>query len=155
MMSENYALLKENINEIALEDFKSAMAICISKGVNHIAPLGCSGDTYYLHGKFIPSSETKDGYWKRQSVVTIRNYCGSPELLISDKAGHTLYYGKYYHMEFDDMAEEYFRVFNMLKHKIDKCGRGFKELEIKFADDAVVDTKAIELLKKYYEEAKE
>ena len=153
-MAENYALVKEDINDITLEDFKSAMAICINKGVNHIAPLGCSGDTYYLHGKFIPSSESKDGYWKRQSVVTVRNYCGSPELLISDKAGHTLYYGKYYHMEFDEMANEYYRVFNLLKHKINKSGKCFNKLKVKFADDAVVDTKAIELLNNYYSETK-
>lgn len=150
-MAENYAFLKENINDIKLDDFKTAMAVCLKAGVNHIAPLGCSGDTFYLHGKFIPSAETKDGYWKRQSVVTIRNYCGSPELLISDKAGNTLYYGKYYHMEFNNMAEEYFRVFSMLKDKVDKCGRDFKQLEVKFAEDAVVDEMAFDLLTKYYE----
>ena len=118
-MSYNYAFVKEDINEITLEDFKTVMAVCLKAGANHIAPLGCSGDNLCLHGRFLECDETDDGNWKRVSIVSIRNYCGSPELLISDKAGHTLYYGKYYHMDFKEMANEYFRVFTMLKDKVD------------------------------------
>ena len=150
-MAYNYAFVKENLESITLEDFKTVMAICLKSGINHIAPLGCSGDDFALYGRFIPSSETKDGNWKRESMVSIRNYCGTPELLISDKAGNTLFYGKFYHMDFEDMSKEYYRVFTMLKDKIGRKNN-FKKLDLKILDDAIVDDKAFEMLAKYIED---
>ena len=147
-MSYNYAFVKDNVNDITLEDFKTAMAVCIKSGISHIAPLGCSGDNFCLYGKFLSAEETRDG-WRRQSIVSVRNYCGSPEVLISNKSGKTLYYGKYYYIGFDEMANEYFRIFTMLKDKIDEDGVDFEELEIKFREDAEVDDKAFKLLDRY------
>ena len=150
-MAYNYAFIKEDLENITLEDFKTVMAVCLKSGINHIAPLGCSGDDFNLYGRFIPSSETADGNWKRESCVSIRNYCGTPELLISDKSGNTLFYGKFYHMEFEDLSKEYFRIFNMLKDKIG-YEHNYKRLDLKILDDAIVDDSAFELLAKYVEE---
>lgn len=149
-MAYNYAFTKENLSDITLQDFKTVMAVSLKSGINHIAPLGCSGDDFNLYGRFISSSETTDGNWKRESCVSIRNYCGTPELLISDKTGNTLYYGRFYHMKLEDMAEEYFRIFNMLKDKINEP-HNFKEFDTKIAEDSIVDEAAFDLLVKYIE----
>jgi len=149
-MAYNYAFIKEDLNDITLEDFKTVMAVGLKSGINHIAPLGCSGDDFNLYGRFIPSSESTDGNWKRESCVSIRNYCGTPELLISDKSGNTLYYGRFYHMEFGDMAKEYFRIFCMLKDKIAEP-HNFKKFDTKISEDATVDDAAFDLLIRYME----
>ncbi len=149
-MAYNYAFIKEDLGSITLEDFKTVMAVCLKNGINHVAPLGCSGDDFNLYGRFFPSSEMVDGKWKRESCVSVRNYCGTPELLISDKSGTTLYYGRFYHMEFEDMAKEYFRIFSMLKDKID-YEHDFKRLDTKILDDAIVDDDAFALLARYVE----
>lgn len=145
-MAKNYAFKKDNLEDITIEDFKLAICAAMNSGINHVAPLGCSGDDFLLYGRFIPYEESEDGNWHRESMVTIRNYCGTPELLVTDKEGNFLFYGKMFG-ELDFVASEYFRIFILFKDKI--CSVVDKT-EIKFTDDCDYDTKALAILTSYY-----
>lgn len=84
MRKTNKTLLKKDIDEITIQTFRDAVFLCYKVGITSIAPLGCSGDTILLHG------DEENG---RESVVSIRNYSGDAELLITDKQGKFLFYG--------------------------------------------------------------
>lgn len=145
-MARNYTFIKEDLDDITVEDFKLAIYTAMNSGINHVAPLGCSGDNFFLYGRFIPSEESSDGAWHRESQVTIRNYCGTPELLITDKEGSFLFYGKIFG-ELDFVANEYFRIFTLFKDKI--C-RVVDKTEIKFTDDCNYDARPLKILTEYY-----
>lgn len=98
---------KDNLYDIKLKDFRSAMSIAMNAGHNSVAPLGMSGDTIMLHGE------------RRVEEVSIRLYCGDPKLLITNKSKDFLFYGRYdIRMGFDKVAKEYFRIFKMLRDLI-------------------------------------
>lgn len=102
------------LDDITLDTFKDAMRKAIDAGHISIAPLGMSGDTIILHG-------TKTEKVSRYQQVSVRLYCGNPELLITNNNGSFLFYGRYdIRLGVDKVAEEYFRIFTLLKPLITK-----------------------------------
>ena len=116
----NYAFVKENLDDITLEYFKMVAITCMNSGINSICPFGCSGDNFMLYGKFIKAEESEDGDWHRKSMVSLRNYFGSLEMLVTDKKGRFLVYSKVDGMSVDEVVEELFREFCNVKHLVDK-----------------------------------
>ena len=93
--------------------------IAMGCGISSVAPLGFSGDTYYMFGKMIDAKESEDGKWHRVSQVTFRNYCGTLEMLITSKNGHFLIYNKLDCLSYDEIIDEYYREFCLVKHLIE------------------------------------
>lgn len=114
---------KDNLDDITLEDFRSAMFFALGDGHNSIAPLGMSGQTIMLHGE------------GRVEQVSIRLYCGDPELLITNKSKDFLFYGQFdIRIGFENVAKEYFRIFGFLKELIPQESQYDKKIIV--ADDA-------------------
>jgi hypothetical protein len=105
-MAYNRDLLKQGLSEIKKENFKQAIYYCYKDGITTLAPLGFSGDNILLFG------EEQGG---RKSVVSIRNYSGNAELLITDKKGNFLFYGRYdVNIGVDFIADQYWKIFLMV-----------------------------------------
>lgn len=124
-MAYRYDLRKTDIKEIDIDLFKSAIYLCYRGGVTSIAPLGFSGDDIVLYGSSVEG--------KGISLITIRNYGGDAELLITDTNGRFLFYGRYaIDMGLDFVAQQYFEIFNNCKEKmLDKLDRvDFKDVPI-------------------------
>lgn len=109
-MAYNKQLLQPSLDGISKQLFADAISLCFRDGITSRALLGFSGDTILLHG-------SEEG--GRKSVVSIRNYCDSPELLITDSAGNFLFYGRY-HVKYGHarIAAMYWGIFNMVKDEI-------------------------------------
>lgn len=108
-MSYNYSIVKKSLDEITVDSFKEAIFESYKGGITFVAPLGFSGDTIMLHGK------------DRVSQVSIRNYSGDAELLITDTLGNFIFYGRFHvSMGVEFLAAEYFRIFTKVKKQIDK-----------------------------------
>ncbi len=106
-------LLQKKLNKITKELFKKAIMLCYNGGITTVAPLGFSGDTILLFGT------VQDG---RRSVVSIRNYCNDAEQLSTDAYGHFLFYGRFHiSLGVDFVTEQYWNIFNLVKHKIETC----------------------------------
>ena len=101
-----------NLDSLTEKDFKDSIAKCLNMDMTTVAPLGASSDEINLngfHGKI-------DGKWHRISLIQMRNYCGSPELLITDKAGNFLFYGQMdAHLDIDLIANFYYSIFKAVK----------------------------------------
>lgn len=109
-MSYNKELHKKNISEITEELFKEAIFLCYKGGITSRAPLGFSGDDILLLGK------AEGG---RKGLVSIRNYCGDAEMLITDMDGKFLFYGRYdIDLGVDFVVSQYWQMFNLIKDKI-------------------------------------
>jgi len=124
---DNYSMIKENLYEITKETFKEAIFLAYKGGITSLAPLGFSGDTIILHG-------TKNEKTSRVSQVSIRNYSGDAELLITDREGHFLFYGRFrVDLGLDFLVEQYWTIFNSVKMSILKVierTSEFKDIEI-------------------------
>ena len=94
--------------------------ICMCSEITNIAPLGFSGDDFILFGRFIEASESKDGKWHMESMVTLRNYCGGLEMLVTDKKGNFLVHSNVDGMSQDEVVEELYREFLSVKHLVMK-----------------------------------
>ena len=106
---DNYSMVKENLYEITKETFKEAIFLAYKGGITSLAPLGFSGDTIVIHG-------SKSEKTSRVSQVSVRNYSGDAELLITDKEGHFLFYGRYrVDLGLDFLVEQYWSIFNNVK----------------------------------------
>ena len=106
----NYKLKKENIEELTKELFKEGIYLAYEGGINDIAPLGECGDDIILHGKEAPG---------RFELVSLRNYCGDCQLLITDQEGHFLFYGRFdVDLGLDFMLDRYWDIFQKVKSKI-------------------------------------
>lgn len=92
--------------------------ITMGAGINSIAPLGFSGDSYYLFGE-LKNPNTKD--WYRESEVSFRNYCGMLEMMITDSKGKTLIYTKIDGLPVKELISEYYRQFLMVRDLILKA----------------------------------
>lgn len=109
----NYSVKKDKLSQINLELFKEAIFACYKDGVTSVAPLGFSGDTVVLYEG---NRTEKNG---RVSQVSIRNYCGSAELLITDPIGGFLFYGRFdIDLGVDFLAKHYYRIFRLVKKNI-------------------------------------
>lgn len=100
------------LSEITEDLFKKVIGTTYLSDHNSFAPLGCSGDTFIIH--------QLDEQKSRPSQVSFRKYCGDVELLITNRNGAFLFYGRYDTSLFglERLAEEYFKVFNNVKHLI-------------------------------------
>ena len=123
----NEEIKKSSLSEITKDTFKEAIFLAYAGGITSVAPLGHSGDTVILHGE-------KTMEVSRVSQVSIRNYCGDVELLITDTKGHFLFYGRYrIDLGLDFVVEEYWSMFNKVKDSITKNIERvseFKDIEI-------------------------
>ena len=124
---DNYSMVKENLYEITKETFKEAIFLAYKGGITSLAPFGFSGDTIIIHG-------SKSEKTSRVSQVSVRNYSGDAELLITDKEGHFLFLGRYrVDLGLDFLAEQYWSIFNNVKMSILKVVERtseFKDIEI-------------------------
>jgi len=107
----NTEIYKLNLNDIDLQLIKNAIFLCYRDHITSRAPLGFAGDTILLFGSETP---------KRKSVVSIRNYSGYAELLITDSKGNFLFYGRYdINLGVEFIAEQYYNIFCLVKDKIE------------------------------------
>lgn len=110
-MSYNKQILKTSLDQITKETFKEAVFLCYKDGITSKAPLGWSGDSIVLFGT------EEDG---RKSLVSIRNYCGNAELLITDMDGYFLFYGRFsIDLGIEFVVDQYWQIFNLVKDKIE------------------------------------
>ncbi|HOZ91032.1 MAG TPA: hypothetical protein PLJ18_11825 [Niabella sp.] len=118
---------KEKLSEITKETFKEAIFLAYKDGVTSVAPLGFSGNTIILHG----SSNEKTS---RVSQVSVRNYSGDAELLITDIKGSFLFYGRFrVDLGIDFVAHQYWIIFKKVrKYILKEVPRisEFKDIEI-------------------------
>lgn len=122
--------MKSSVNEITKEDFREALETVLNGKVTTIAPLGFSGDQFYLYDN--PTMK-EDGIRKISwsGCVTIRTWSDMPELLIGNKAGRWLCHLKIDRiMGFDYILNEFHRQFENTKHLIDKFDRDEKKVEV-------------------------
>lgn len=111
-MAYNLQINKKRLSEIKFDTFREAIYLCYKKGMTSSAPLGWSGDSILIFG-----SAGNEG---RKSVVSVRNYCGDAELLITDTKGHFLFYGRFnVNLGLDFVVEQYWTIFNLVKHNIE------------------------------------
>lgn len=143
---ENYKFHKNNLNEITLETFKEIIAYVILSPITNLAPLGFSGENYYLYGKMVEKEESQDGKWHRVSLVSFRNYCGKPELLITDYDGRFLFYGSFDINDYEKIANLLYNCFLGVKDKIDKIEEKTKiDIDLSKAKLSI----GFDMLKKY------
>lgn len=116
-MEKIYAYKKDSLDDITLDYMKEMAIITMNSGINNFAIVGCSGDTYYLYGE------------SRRAEVSFRNYCGTLELLITDLNGRFIIYNKLDGLSFDDLINEYYKQFLVVKHLIET------EVHHTFGDD--------------------
>ncbi|NMB70171.1 hypothetical protein GYA27_03155 [candidate division WWE3 bacterium] len=145
-MSKNYCFRKDNLDEITKEYMGGVLTAAMNCGISSVAPLGFSGDDFYMYGKFINKDESESGSWKRESVVSLRNYCNSPQLLITDKDGMFLVYSTYDGLPFNDLLDMIYDDFIRVKKLINKkASATFKkqdktdDVEFSWAFDMLTD----------------
>ena len=145
---KKYAFVKENLDDITLDYFKMVANICMCSEITNIAPLGFSGDDFILFGRFIEASESKDGKWHMESMVTLRNYCGGLEMLVTDKKGNFLVHSNVDGMSQDEVVEELYREFLSVKHLVMKTTkRAFENWDVSKNAEF---SEGFEILKAYY-----
>lgn len=146
---ESYKFSQNNIDSITKELLKEVIAYVILAPITSIAPLGFSGSDYYLYGKFIESTKSDDGDWHRQSIVSIRNYNGCPELLITDKNGRFLFYGEYDVNDYDFIVDRFYETIQLLKNKIDSVEEKIETPKSDFSQANL--SIGFEILQAYYD----
>lgn len=145
----NYAFVKENLNDITLDYFKMVAITCMNSGIANIAPFGCSGDHFIIYGKFIDAKESKDEKWHRESMVSLRNYFGTLEMLVTDKKGRFLVYSKVDGMSVDEVIEELFREFCSVKHLITKTTKETFKDALEISNETEL-SEGFKMLEAYY-----
>jgi len=98
------------MDELTLKDFKEAVDTAINGQITNIAPFGVSGDDIVLSGT------RSNG---RVSLVSVRKYCDSIELLITDVNGVFLTYQKYYiPFGVEYIANKFYEIWHEMKEFI-------------------------------------
>jgi hypothetical protein len=98
----------KKLEEITLEDFQQFVKQSAEGKHTSVAPLGMAGDNLYLHK-----------IENRVQEVSIRLYCGIPELLITNNSKGFLFYGRFdVRLGLDFLALQYFNIFELLKSQI-------------------------------------
>jgi hypothetical protein len=138
----NNELHKTNLNDITKKTFREAIFLCYEGGITSIAPLAFSGDDILLFGSTQP----------RKSVVSIRNYCGDAELLITDTEGKFLFYGRYcIDLGIENILNQYWKIFNLVKERIETKVIKTSDFEnIKISDNCT-HTICFDILREYQE----
>lgn len=118
-MANRHEIRVSYLDAVTPDLFREAILLAYSGGITSIAPLGRSGDTIILYdapkGKKYPDGNIVT----RPSQISVRNYCGDAELLITDEMGNFLFYGRYHiNLGFDFVVDEYYRIFEKVKDRI-------------------------------------
>lgn len=146
---ENYCFVKDNLNDITKDYMSMVAKVVMNAGISTIAPLGFSGDHFYLYGRFIDTNESDDGKWHRESVVSFRNYCNMLEMLITDKSGKFLIYTQKDGLDFDELIDSFYLDFCSVKNLIvGNIKPTFEKTEVN--NDAQLSA-GFEILKNYTE----
>ena len=110
----NTEFKKQNLSEITLEVFKEALQACLDAGLTNHAPLGSSGEHLQLYSRYNPS-KSPIGV-SRDRELSIRLHNGTLELLLTDRYGRFMFYGKYSKiLGIEFIAKEFYRVFKELE----------------------------------------
>lgn len=113
MLNEKYK--KESLEDLTWEHFHTAAMDTMLSGYTDVGLLGIpTGDDVVLYG----FAGTVDGTFKRSNLVSLRNYCGTLEMLITDRNGNFLYYGRIDGMPAEDVIVENYRIFRHLRSLI-------------------------------------
>lgn len=148
---QNIELKVNNLNEVTKDLFEKGIKLAMGIGITHVAPLGFSGDDIILFGT--SGVEVKGEGWKRRSLISIRNYCSTPELLITDKEGRFLFYGRFDVNDYDFILDQFWNIFVTLKDKIE-----FHEEKIKIKEidwDNVEISEGFDMIKAYLTKKKD
>ncbi|MBS6954268.1 MAG: hypothetical protein KH230_13705 [Enterocloster asparagiformis] len=109
-MNENFK--KDSLEDITYEHFEATACTAMTTGYKEIAPIGIPiGEDYLLYGT---GNEVK-----RESLITVRNYCGTLELLVTDKNGRLLVYSEINGLPPRETIQELYREFLVVKHLVD------------------------------------
>ncbi|WP_130736901.1 hypothetical protein [Flavobacterium sp. J27] len=124
----NTTLKVENLNQITPALIKKAILLTKGIGITSKALLGSSGDTIILFSRQSYAFDIS-----RPSQISVRLYNKDVELLITNRDGDFLFYGRYsYQLGIDFIASEYFRIFkkigkrNILQNEVYK--KNIKEI---------------------------
>lgn len=128
------------LEEIGLEHFKRHVEECAGGSHTSVAPMGMSGPNIYLHR-----------VGSRIQEVSLRLYCGNPELLITNNSKSFLFYGRFdVRLGLDFLAAQYFHIFQLLKSKIPLDSS--EEVKLKISDNAH-ETEGFAMLESYKKKA--
>lgn len=125
---QNIDLKVNNLNEVTKDLFEKGIKLAMGMGITQVAPLGFSGDDVILFGT--SGVEVEGEGWKRRSLIQIRNYCSTPELLITDKEGRFLFYGRFDVNDYDFILDQFWNIFVLLKEKIESHEEKLKKENI-------------------------
>lgn len=111
---KNYELLKQDLLCITQSTFEQAFFLAYRDGITSIASLGFSGDDIILY------EGGQNEKVSRVSRVSVRNYGNDVELLITDRVGNFLFYGRYaIDLGVEFVARTYWHTFETLRPYID------------------------------------
>ena len=146
-MAYNTELRTKKLNKITYELFQKAIFLSYRDGITTMAPLGFSGDDIVIYGE--------SGEGGRKSIVSIRNYCGSAELLITDNKGNFLFYGRYdIRLGIEFLCKQYFKIFQLVKDEINgELPEKEDFAKVKLNDNCTL-SEGFEMMKAYQEKLK-
>ncbi|MDQ0062359.1 hypothetical protein [Paenibacillus harenae] len=117
------------MKQLTITDFVNGVEVITGGRITSVAPLGYSGNDLVLDG------QRRNESGKRESLVSLRRYCDTAELLITDKEGRFLTYQKYHFvLGTPFIAHKFFEAWNELSDFIEKDMN--EDVETVFAKDA-------------------
>lgn len=124
----NTLFYKENLNDITYDHFATAAFAAMAAEYANVGVLGIpTGDDIVVFG----SEGKENGKFYRRSVVSLRNYCGTLEMLITDAKGRFLVYSKVDGLSAEDVVKELFRQFQAVKQLVEtETEPSFRKKEI-------------------------
>ena len=149
MLDKNYKYKKNTLDEITEELIFEAACTTMTSGFTSIAPLGFNGDTFILY----EGVKEEGNNTTRCSQISLRNYCGILELLITDKEGGFIIYNQLDGLTAEEIVKEYYRQFLTVKHLIDKkIERAFQEAKfVKPVSELIEESVGFKILEKLKE----
>lgn len=141
----NTELKKISLKDVTKDTFRDAIFCAYRDGITSVAPLGYSGDDFVLFGKFNYHSKPS-----RVSLVTVRNHSGNAELLITDKMGKFLFYGKFsIDLGVEFVANQFYKIFLTVKDQILQTLESVSDFKnIKYSPTCTT-TEGFKMLKEY------
>lgn len=96
-----------HVTDVQEEKFKTAIQRVVGEGFTSFAKYGASGETILLYGKE-----------ERRSSISVRLHSAGVELLVCNKVGAFLFYGKFY----KELGSDF--IAKMFKQIVDSIGYG-------------------------------
>jgi hypothetical protein len=105
----NTEFLKHDIEDISILLIKQVFERAYNAGHSSYAPLGCSGDDYFLYGT------------SRRKEISLRLHSGDVKMLITDNCGQFLFYGGFDAslLPISFICEQYFNIIQNVRHLLD------------------------------------